>query len=72
MIQSILGWAILAALLAASCLIPVELLLALVRRLRPGLRPGLRSRVALVGAGAVGLWYIIPHAVHAMLGRAAH
>ena len=72
MIESILGWVVLGLALCVTCAIPLEVMLFVARRVHPGAKLHIRTRAAIVCVGAIGLWFVIPVIVHAVLGRPAH
>jgi hypothetical protein len=72
MMASLLGWAILVAVLAVPAAVALEIVLLAIRFFRPGFKLQLLARATLVGFAVFGLWYAIPRVVYALIGPSAH
>ena len=72
MMESLLGWTIFVVMLAVPTAVGLEIVLFIIRRLRPSFKLSLLTRATIVCLAVFGLWYSIPHVVYALIGPSAH
>jgi hypothetical protein len=69
MTGAIAGWIVVATLLGIGSALILALPFAVVRRAAPRAKMPRLAYLIAVLAGAIGLWYLIPLAIHALVGR---